>query len=642
MCGISGAIGFINPQIQDAVKAMNRSMHHRGPDMQGFWSNVDYSSTSSSGLVIAHNRLSIIDLSESGSQPMHDESGNVIVYNGEFYNYNEIKTKFFDSDTSFKSTSDTEVLLKLLSKYDTDALDHVNGMFAFAFWNKHSETLTLARDRMGIKPLYYVHIKHGSGESTLLFASEIRALLSTNLIARKIEPKALETFLWNGYVSGEYSIIKDIKLLGAGQTLKVDSRGAIKSVDQYWELNNSSKSGTYDSCKQALFDAVDRRLVSDVPLGVFLSGGIDSSAIASITSQIRDSDVHTFNVGFPEEEYDESKYAIEVAKHLKTNHTTIKLMESDFASYLPDAMNSIDQPTFDAINTYFVSKAVKEAGITVALSGAGGDELFGGYTSFKDVPKMLKVARFNRVLPDKLLKLLQSTINHAKYGSSHSVNPQVRWGKLYDSFNTNGDLLKAFQVSYALFTKETLNEIQPSLNYENYGLTDQYTSQLRSHLKGDNVLEDISYLELMTFITQRLLRDTDTSSMAVSLEVRVPFMDHQFVEKVSGLDSHRRYQPLGSKAFIRDAALSNLPRQIFERPKSGFVLPFDKWIKNTLQDRVVETFNDQSVCSDLGINQDFILRLLSAYQTGTKGIYWSRIWSLYVLLNWCNKHRVTL
>ncbi len=642
MCGISGAIGFVNPQIQDAVKTMSQNLNHRGPDMQGYWSNVEYSATTDTGLVLAHNRLAIIDLSESGAQPMYDESGNVLVYNGEFYNYQSARLKLSADGATFNSESDTEILLKLLAMYGMDSINRVNGMFAFAFWNESQNKLTLARDRMGIKPLYYTYIENSEGQQTLLFASEVRALLSTNLISRRFEPLALETYLWNGYVSGESSIVKNVHLLGAGEYLTVTANGRIEQKSKYWELNNASRLSSFESCKEKFFDSVNRRLVADVPLGIFLSGGIDSSAIASITSQLQSGDIHTFNVGFPDEEYDESRYAVEVANHLGTTHTSLKLLESDFIDNLPAAMNSIDQPTFDAINTYFVSKSVKEAGITVALSGAGGDELFGGYTSFRDVPKMIKVGRYNRFIPDQLLRTLQRMINKIMYGSGDSLHSQVRWGKLYDTFKTNGELLKAFQISYALFTQETLKKIQPDLNFNNYGLTNDYSSYLQSHTQNGRLLQNISYLELMTFISQRLLRDTDAASMAVALEVRVPFMDHEFIEETIGLEPNLRYNPLGSKSFIRKAALSNLPHELFQRPKSGFVLPFDKWLKNKLQDTIEATFNDRELCEGAGLNQSIILRLLAAYQSGSKGIYWSRIWSLYVLLAWSRQHDMSL
>jgi len=643
MCGITGAIGYIDPSIQDAVKRTNKAMSHRGPDGDGYWSNVAPESTSNTGVVLAHRRLAIIDLTEAGYQPMVDsESGSVITYNGEFYNHQEIRTKLESDKITCTSDSDTEVLLKALVHHGMDALSTVNGMFAFAFWNPNTDCLEIARDRMGIKPLYYTTIKHTSGKVTTLFSSELTALLNSNLIPRQTDTTALDTYLWNGYVSGQQSLIKGVFLLDAGHRLHIDKHGHIKSSTNYWKLPEHSETTNLDELNSAFKASVKRRLISDVPLGVFLSGGIDSSAVAVAAQEVSTSAIHTFNIGFPESEFDESPYALQVAEKLETNHTSINLTEDEFKSNLANAMKSIDQPTFDAINTYFVSKSVKDAGITVALSGAGGDELFGGYSSFTDVPKVLKANKILGHLPKSIISVTANSISRIKYGKTGRIKPQVRWGKIQDSVSAKNDLVKAFQVSYSLFTKDTLALLRSDYNDSFYGLTSSNYNSYTEMIQTEPTLPAISKLELSTFISQRLLRDTDSASMAVSLEARVPFLDHEYIECALSLDEQSRFYPLGKKNAIRKSALASLPEEFFDRPKSGFVLPIGNWIKNTLSDQINEVFNDTDHIKNCGLNPKVINDLWLTYQSNSPGVYWSRIWALYVYLDWCQRHKVTL
>ena len=644
MCGISGAVGFIDDTIQAAVRSMNKAQEHRGPDGNGFWSNVSLGETSQQGVALAHRRLSIIDLSEAGAQPMHDmTSGSVIVYNGEIYNYRELRVELVQRGYTFSSYCDTEVFLRSLVVDGISALSGFNGMFGFAYWDPATRVLQLGRDRLGIKPVYYTTINRSKCGVTMLFASELRALLASNLIERHIDPEGLDTYLWNGFVSGSSTLVAGVSLLPSGTTLSIKAGEYPKKPEKFWTIpKGEGPASTLDEVKEAFESAVSRRLVSDVPLGIFLSGGIDSSAVAAAAVQTSQSTVHTFNVGFPEVEYDESKYAYDVARQLGTEHQCIELTESDFTSGLDKALQGIDQPTFDGINTYFVSQAVREAGVTVALAGIGGDELFGGYTSFVDLPAAIRVARWSRLIPENILRNTADLITRCKVGRFGAIPPQTRWGKLGDVLMSRGDLVDSYQVSYSIYTQSFLKELRPNHSALPFGLSFEERSALRSLVSKEDIGVGISQLELSSFIGQRLLRDTDAASMAVSLEVRVPLLDHEFIETVSRLPSEIRYQPWGKKQVLRDIALSRLSTDTFNRPKSGFVLPIDVWLRNRLGSSVRDTLLDTVLCQSVGLNADAVARLWQAFDEQAPGLYWSRVWALYVLLHWCREHRMKI
>ncbi len=644
MCGISGAVGFIDDNIQSAVRLMNDAQIHRGPDGDGFWSSVQAGQVSNSGVALAHRRLSILDLSVAGIQPMHDmESGSVIVYNGEVYNYIEIRDTLVQRGYQFSSNCDTEVLLQLLVADGTGSLTHCNGMFGFAFWDQKTKVLTLGRDRLGIKPVYYATITQSQGLKTTLFASELRALLASDLIDRRINPDALDSYLWNGFVSGENSLVAGVNLLPEGTTLSINAGEPPGEPECYWRLpKNEGPPSSLDEVRCSFEAAVSRRLISDVPLGVFLSGGIDSSAVAAAAVQTSKGSIHTFNVGFPEVKYDESKYAKDVAQQLGTEHQCIELTESEFQSGLDAALQGIDQPTFDGVNTYFVSKAVREAGVTVALAGTGGDELFGGYTSFVDLPGASKVSRWLRFLPENILRSSAELVTRLKVGRYGVIPPQTRWGKLGDILMTRGDLADSYQVSYSIYTQSFLKQLRSGQSRLLYGLSSKQRANLQSMVKNTGLGEGISLLELSCFIGQRLLRDTDAASMAVSLEARVPLLDHEFVETVSRLPGDIRFQPWGKKNALRNIALSKLSPETFNRPKSGFVLPFDIWLRKGLGASVRDTLYDAELCETIGLDPATVASVWQAFEERSPGLYWSRVWVLYVLLYWCREQKMSI
>ncbi len=645
MCGIAGAIGRIEPEILSAVQAASNCQKHRGPDDDGF---IQSGATGSDGAVLAFRRLAIIDLSADGHQPMTDQaSGNVIVFNGEIYNFRELRAELESLGDTFRSRSDTEVILKAYARWGASAISRLRGMFAMAIWDARERHVLLARDRVGIKPLYIASIDRPGDRQTVLFASELRSLLATGMIERRLNAAAIGSFVWNGFVVGPETIIDGVRLLPAGTMAIVEPGSGRCELHRYWELPEASTAHDgVEKLHEELRAAMRQHLISDVPLGVFLSGGVDSSAVAALAAQQAGSArIRTFNISFDEAEYDESKYARSVADALGTEHADVRLTQRQFAEQLIDALRSIDQPTFDAINSYFVSRTVREAGITVALAGTGGDELFGGYRSFQDVPRAGRVGRLLRHVPEGALRSMARLIARIKTGPAGEIPPQTRWGKLGDVLATRGRLLDLYQTSYALFTADFSRSLQAHNSAADLrcGLP-----RLRAHeltrLVGERPsLHAIATLELSNFIGERLLRDTDAASMAVSLEARVPLLDHAVIESAASVPEQLRFKPLGRKMLLRQIAIdAGVDASVFNRPKSGFVLPIELWARQQLKAQVEETLLDADRCRNCGLNPEAVARLWRAFEAGAPGIYWSRIWAIFVLLWWCREHRASI
>ncbi|HEY8430301.1 MAG TPA: asparagine synthase (glutamine-hydrolyzing), partial [Sandaracinaceae bacterium] len=633
MCGIAGAIGAIDAEVTAAVARMSLAQAHRGPDQHGAWSSTEHGR----GVSFAHRRLSILDLSEAGRQPMRDPSGCVITYNGEVYNFAALRRELEELGFEPRSTTDTEVILAAYARWGEAAIARMRGMFAFAIFDPRTETVLLARDRLGIKPLY---VSEAGG--VLWFASELRALLASGRIERRLDPRALEAFVWHGFVPGPRTIVDGVSLLPPGTTMRVGLDGRLRPARRYWQVPRTSAHDEESAVRElgeALADAVRLRLVADVPLAVFLSGGVDSSTVAALAQTASTAPITTFNIRFDEPRWDESKHAREVARALGTDHREITLTEQSFADVLEDALASIDQPTFDAINTYFVSRAVKEAGITVALAGTGGDELFGGYASFVDLPRARRAASRLRGVPEPVLARAAAVATRLVTGEASEVEPQTRWGKLADVLATRGDLVSLYQVSYGLFSRALARELCCRHELE-FGLEPERARELRALVEGEPELAAISHLELASFVGERLLRDTDAASMAVSLEVRVPLLDHVVIEALARVPLRRRYEPLRKKALLKRFVRQQLDPTLFDRPKAGFELPLERWCRRSLGPRLRDAFSDVATAARVGLDGEALARLWRAFEKGGPGIYWSRVWALFVLLSFCRTHRV--
>lgn len=647
MCGIAGIIGRVDEPNREALRRLAAAMSHRGPDGQGFWSSTPDSA--GNGCLLAHRRLSILDLSTAASQPMTDARGHTIVFNGEIYNYVALRDELASVGERIASTGDTEVMLRLLAMRGDSAVSQLRGMFAFGLWNESARELTLARDPLGIKPLYFVSnpdSAEGRGWS-IIFASELRAILASGLIASpRLDPNAVASVVWNGFVAGPGTTVKGIESIWPGEVRVFDSAGRQKRAHRYWSVPrpDAAHVGAAE-LQQALFESVRLHLASDVPLGVFLSGGVDSSAVANLAQKTSGQQVNTFTLAFEESQYNEAHHARAVAQAIGTCHHEIVLRQGDFLGALEPALNSLDQPTFDGLNSYFISKAVREAGLTVALVGTGGDELFGGYSSFRYVPKLRQFARTTGWVPEAAKVGAAKLMVGAMHGKSGAVAAQTRWAKLPEMLRGGGDLLKLYQLSYALFLPpfqaQLLNGVAARSDTIS-GLPSELHQRLMTESAGRSPLQTVSLLEQRLFLGERLLRDTDAASMAVSLETRLPLVDQVLLETVYRLPDEQRYQPIGRKQALRNAGLIGLDPKLFERPKSGFVMPFDSWIRNRLRDRIDSVLRDERLSNAAGLSGATVAKLWKAFQDGAPGLYWSRVWALYILLRWCERHSVWL
>lgn len=623
---------------------MNDAMVHRGPDAEGTWEST--ADERGHGVLLAHRRLSILDLSPAGIQPMVDAtSGHTIVFNGEIYNYRELRERLISEGQSFSSTGDTVVMLRALALRGSEAVSWLRGMFAFACWDPAQRRLLLARDPLGIKPLYIARNPDPAGAWSVAFASEVRALLASGLLGNaRLAPEAVASLVWNGFVVGPGSSVAGVELLGTGRLVEFDARGKALREEAYWTAPAPLAGGPISEHELGtiLEEGLRLHLASDVPLAVFLSGGVDSASVANLAQRAAKTPIHTFTLAFEEAELNEGPIASRIAKGIGTQHREVMLTEGRFVEHLETALDALDQPTFDGINSYYMSRAVREAGFTVALVGTGGDELFGGYPTFREVPLLNRWVKRAGFVPRGLLGAGAALVSRALSPKSSGIPPQTRWAKLPHMVRSGDDLLALYQYAYALFLPEYQRElVGPNLAGSlRFGLSKQLYEQLEAETRGRSAVSAISIIEQRLFLGERLLRDNDGASMAASIEQRLPLVDQVLFEQVNRLPDSVRYDPIGRKAILRRIGLGGLDPQIFERKKTGFVLPFDRWIRRGLRSAMDETLRDASAVRQAGLEPVAVERLWNAFLGGGSGIYWSRIWAVYVLVRWCHKNRV--
>lgn len=592
---------------------MNAAQRHRGPDDEGV-AKIEFDG---GDVLLGNTRLAIIDTSAAGHQPMNDpESGNWITYNGEIYNFKELRREI--GNERWVSNTDTEVVLRAYRKWGVDAFRRMRGMFALALWDNTKQELVLARDPLGIKPLYY-HVS----KNQLVFASELRALLASGLVARKLSADGVNSFLSNGSVASPLTIVDGIEQLLPGRCLHVKTDESGNLDLRHFEFASSSRQSTEIDRDEAvarlrseLEESVRLHLVSDVPLGVFLSGGMDSSALVALMHRINERP-KTFSVVVDEPALNEAPFSRAVAERFNTEHCEIRLSEDRLIQILPDAIAAIDQPTMDGINTFVVSKAVKDAGITVALSGLGGDELFAGYPSFRRAMKLAMLSHTSK-------RVLRAAAGVGKV----ALNGSVQRAKFWQLANTNGAPEDVYRISRQLFSTESVLQItghKMSVNASN-----------GNHHSRD-VINTISTLELSGYMTNTLLRDTDAMSMAHSLEVRVPFVDAKVVDYVLSLPGEWKLRAQNStpKPLLAEALADLLPRDFVARPKMGFTLPFEKWLQQNLRAEVSSVLNDSQRVSPAGLNAQEVQKIWRNFLQKPRAVGWSRPWSLYVLAKWC-------
>jgi len=627
---------------------MNAALKHRGPDDEGvafFTKDTDQSNVN---LCLGNTRLSIIDTSSAGHQPMVDqETGICLTYNGESYNFKELRKEIGDKFGPWRSGTDTEVVLRAYRKWGIEAFRRLRGMFALALWDPAASELILARDPFGIKPLYYTfdssspafapEIGQQYPTRKLLFASELRALLATGQIARTLDQSGVSSYLAYGSVQAPRTIINGVWSLMPGQLLRVScTTGAsldlalsqFESIEPESALNDPHKefarSESISELRRQLTSSLESHLVSDVPLGIFLSGGMDSSALVALMSQLNTGQPKTFSVVFDEQEFSESAHAALVARKFRTEHREVRLSESSLLEMLPAALASLDQPSIDAMNTYVISKAVKEAGVSVALSGLGGDELFAGYPSFRRASKTQALKH----VPG----LFRSSMAAA---AKLNGNRFARQNKLWQLAASRGTPQEIYSISRQLFSD---NQIAAISKLEPEGQLDKISQR-----NGHDPINTMSRLELQGYMANTLLRDTDCMSMAHSLEVRVPFVDKQVVRSVLSLPGDWKFIR-GSKVpkpLLAEVLVDLLPTDFLTRPKMGFTLPFEKWMLSKLRDEVSRVLADDKLLDASYLNLKGVTRLFNSFLTAPRSVGWSRPWSTYALAKWCEINNVT-
>ncbi len=625
MCGIAGIFGLERLDDPRAkIRRMIDALAHRGPDAQGEWLGDQ--------VVLGHRRLSIIDPDHASDQPFRSSDGTcALVFNGEIYNYRELRSQLEHAGIVFRTGSDTEVLLAAYMQWGEGCLPRLHGMFAFAVYDDRKKELFIARDRIGIKPLYY----HESDQH-LLFASELRALLATGLVPRKLDHHALIDHLRYQTVHAPATIVRDVRMLMPGHCMVVSDNEVV--IRKWWDLERSvqreARSLDLTTVQREIRErssrAVERRMVADVPFGAFLSGGIDSSAVVGLMAQASDRAVHTFSVVFDEEEFSEEAHAATVARKFNTTHTAIRLKADDLLTALPQILRDMDHPSGDGPNTWMVSRATKQAGISMALSGLGGDELFAGYPFFKHVLSLWE-KRWLTQFPTWMRAPLRSIAVRAKPDLARSA-----WADalLLDAFTVD----RTYPLARLLATDRSLRSIMQQRILPPNAVRSIMHRLIRESGGHDlPFLGQVSLGELSTYLPNVLLRDTDQMSMAHALEVRVPFLDHELVEFVIGVSDRLKF-PHTPKQLLVNSLGDLLPPEIVHRRKMGFVLPWEKWMHNELREFCGERLKQ------LGKRQMFkpgsIEALWNSFLNGDRRTGWFRLWSLVVLEDWLQRHAI--
>jgi asparagine synthase (glutamine-hydrolysing) len=620
VCGITGKLWFDSsrPVSRELLAKMTGVVAHRGPDAAGYYLN--------GAIGLGHRRLSIIDLS-TGDQPLGNEDGSVqVVFNGEIYNFADVREVLAARGHQFRTRSDTEVIVHSYEEWGDRCVDHFRGMFAFAVWDDRRRVLLLARDRLGVKPLYYALLPDG-----LVFGSEIKSLLQDPAVDRAWDPEALDTYLTLGYVPAPQTIYRNVKKLDAGYTLRVEN--ASIALRQYWDLTFTGDGDPaveqqyLDRLDELLHEAVKLRLISDVPLGAFLSGGIDSSAVVSTMTRTSAGTVETMSVGFDVREFDELDHARAVAQHLGVESHT-RIVRPDVDALLPRLAWHFDEPFADssAVPTYYVSGAARER-VTVALSGDGGDELWAGYARHRVEhveaqarrwlgPMTVPAGRLSSVLPYGLKGT--RSLGHLQFepASAYALK------HAYDYF---GDAERA-----ELYTRDFATSVRASDPYAKH-------RQLYEHCESPDSLDRAMYVDAKTYMVEDVLTKVDRMSMAVSLETREPLLDHKLLEYVATIPAALKLRNGQTKYLLRRLLQRRLPQSILERRKQGFAVPAGKWLAGPLRPLGTELLFDGRLAAR-GIFQESALRNVWDAHGGGRADHSQRLWSLLMLELWFREY----
>ncbi len=611
MCGIAGIIKLNtnDENLEAKIEKMQTALKHRGIDDAGIYISTDKQAA------LAHTRLSILDLSSAGHQPMSTSDNRYhITFNGEIYNFQELRQNLISQGENFHSQTDTEVILKLYQRIGSNCVQHLRGMFAFAIWDDLEKTCFLARDPLGIKPLYYYQLG-----TTLVFASELRAVLASGLAAINMSVEGLYGYLTTGSVPEPYTLIADIHCLTAGNWLYWQNGNTTKK--QYWQINFTPKEisppEAREIVRKALLDSIQHHFISDVPVGIFLSGGIDSTTILALATQTQQSQLSTYSIAFAESEFNEGELAQKIANHFGAKHTEYQVTSSFAKSILPDFLTAIDQPSIDGFNTFCVSKVAHDNGMKVVLSGLGGDEIFGGYQSFQKVPQMVQRSKKLQILPFLSTGL---GIGLNRWGNSPKMQRLGDFLQQPPSFNA------AYRTFRGIFSHQEaciiINQLSISIPilpplvppYQGGKPESSSLPLARGGLGWGSTPEDeVSFLELSGYMRNQLLRDSDIMSMNWGLELRVPFVDKTLLEAVAPISSNIRLAQ-GKKLLTQ--AITEIPDWVINRPKKGFSFPFESWMNSEFGDDFHNVHQNLNIPLNIPLNP------------------WYRRWNLAILNHW--------
>jgi asparagine synthase (glutamine-hydrolysing) len=641
MCGIGGAWHFRCDQSEQALVQIghniNSALVHRGPDSEGLFHDVGL------GVVIAHRRLTIIDKSSNGSQPMRSSCGRYIFsYNGELYNHREIRKELEQKGRTFRGTSDSEVFLEGISEFGIEEmLNRTNGMFAFCLFDLSNKNLFLARDRIGIKPLFY-----GIIGDILYFGSELKAIIAHPDFTPRIDSNSVGSYVRFSYIPTPATIYQGIKKLEPGSFIRVSDDKTI-SPTIYWQVDEAIQSGARGGLfspgeathkvEELLKDSIERQLVADVPVGVFLSGGIDSSLLAALGQEVSDKALSTFSVGFEDRKYDEANFAKAISKNLGTVHQEIYVSERDAMTALPEMPLIFDEPFGDSsqIPTYLISRETGR-NVKVALSGDGADEVFGGYKRYVSGERALRflnsMPRIVELVTKKVCRKLSS-----RYGGAPIVIPgrNVSQGVLERALEIGSLERYDFKSIYEVIISHWPKPEYLVRDLESY--PPLFVRPIPEVIESDP-LSVMQYIDLQSYLNDDILVKVDRASMANSLEVRVPFLDHRIIELFSRLPRESKIANSVTKTVLREILSKRLPRTLFDRPKMGFGIPLDSWLRGGLSEWAEDMLNPSMLRKSGFFYHEPIIRRWQEHQAGKANWgYW--LWDILMFQGWLESQR---
>lgn len=623
MCGIVGIISKNKIQNPDIAVSMRNVLHHRGPDGAGLWQSPDRR------VVLAHQRLAIIDLSPAGHQPMQDSYGQLtIIFNGEIYNYQELRSELFSAGHTFRTQSDTEVILESYRYWGDKCLKHFNGMFSFAIYDSVNDSLFLARDRAGEKPLFYWH-----NSDTLVFASELKALMKHPEFERVLDLEAMNYYLAYGYIPWDMCILKNVKKLPQGHSMIYNRRENLLTTNRYWKLPSPISQMPIDEqeliqeFEQLLTSSVQKQLKADVPVGILLSGGLDSSLITAVASQISHKPVQTYTITFPGyPEFDEASYARIVANYFGTTHTEFPAMEAS-VDLLPDLAMQFDEPIADSsmVPTFLVSRLISKHA-KVAIGGDGGDELFAGYLHYSWI-KRQEIAR----------KLLFSSIRSCLSKIAQNFLPLGFRGRNY-ILGLKGEIQNSYSFVNHFFDSQTRSRLfLPFIDFSIDSLLSAERFKSMFHIIDNSIIHNAMSIDFMTYLVEDILVKIDRASMLASLEIRSPFLDYRIIEfSHSKVPDNFRINGNDRKLLLRRVAEGLLPKTLDLKQKRGFAIPIAKWFKGEWGDFIKSIL----ISDDSLFNQRMILNLISAQKHGLANT--QRLFALVMFELWRKTYGISL